>query len=147
MRGKFAKKLLSLFLSLLMLVTLIPATAFAEETDSGSVKVYFSASYDDQYQVGEQTNKVMAFQEIEVPYFDLGDYGLSDFYFKSETYDSATQGGGTAETAYGYVTMLHLFIYATEVYYCGVDPSEAGKGYLYDQGITAIQKAWVVYIS
>ena len=45
-----------------------------------------------------------------------------------------TQKAGTAETAYGNITMLHLFIYATEVIYNGLSTSKAGKGWLADQG-------------
>ena len=29
--------------------------------------------------------------------------------------------------------MLHLFLYATEVYYLGIDPADAGKGYMADR--------------
>lgn len=106
------------------------------------VTVYFSMSHDGVYRDDGDSGAVMALKEIKVPYFDLGLYGLEDFYFNSETYgdDGDGQPGsdllpGTAEYAYGKITMLHLFIYATEVYYCGIDESEAGKGYLYDENI------------
>lgn len=129
------KRLLSLFMALAMILTLVPVSVFAEGQDDNSVTVYFSASHDDQYMVGEATDEVMALKKIEVPYFDLADYGLEEFYFASEDYNSGSQGGGTQESAEGKVTMLHLFIYATEVFYCGVDPDEAGQGYLADQDI------------
>ena len=110
------------------------------------VTVYFSMSHDDEYQVGKNTGTVMAMQKISVPYFDLAEYGMEDFYFSSEEYgDDGTYEGvgapssdlepGTAQFAYGKITMMHLFIYATEVYYCGIDESAAGQGYLYDQNL------------
>ena len=145
---KMYKRMISLFMALIMIVGLIPVSyvvpVSAETTtetdaetteDDTSVTVYFSASHDDKYMVGESTQEVMALKEIEVPYFDIGNYGLSSFYFKSEEYSSGTQGGGTAETAEGHVTLLHLFIYATEIYWCGLSPDEAGKGYLKNEEI------------
>ena len=109
------------------------------------VTVYFSFSHDDQFESCEQSGQVMALKEVTVPYFDLALYGLEDFYFASEDYGPASgdpTGGpgsaldpGTKEFAYGKVTMFHLFIYATEVYYLGIDPAEAGKGYLKDNGL------------
>lgn len=128
------RKLLSLALTLAMLLTLLPMSASAADTD-GSVTVFLSLSHDDQYMVGRDTGEVMALKKITVPYFDLALYGLEKYYFCSESYGSG--GGvepGTAESAAGKVTMLHLFIYATEVYYQGIDPKDAGKGYLKTSG-------------
>jgi len=109
------------------------------------VTVYFSFSHDDTFESCEQSGQVMALKEVTVPYFDLALYGLDDFYFASEDYGPASgdpTGGpgsaldpGTKEFAYGKVTMFHLFIYATEVYYLGIDPADAGKGYLKDNGL------------
>ena len=106
------------------------------------VTVYFSFSHDEKFEFCEDSGAVMALKEIEVPYFDLANYGLENFYFSSENYGDDGDGlpgsdldPGTAEFAYGKVTMLHLYIYATEVYYCGIDPADAGQGYLADQGI------------
>lgn len=105
------------------------------------VTVYFSISHDDQYLEGKESKEVMALRKISVPYFDLGLYGLEKFYFSSETYGS--DGGahssalepGTAQYAYGKITLLHLYIYSLEVYYCGLDESMAGQGYLKDQNL------------
>ncbi len=109
------------------------------------VTVYFSFSHDDKFESCSQSGQVVALKEVTVPYFDLALYGLEDFYFASEDYGPASgdpTGGpgsaldpGTKEFAYGKVTMFHLFIYATEVYYLGIDPAEAGKGYLKDNGL------------
>ena len=109
------------------------------------VTVYFSFSHDDTFESCEQSGQVMALKEVTVPYFDLELYGLENFYFASENYGPASgdpTGGpgsaldpGTKEFAYGKITMLHLFLYATEVYYLGIDPADAGKGYLADNGM------------
>ena len=109
------------------------------------VTVYFSFSHDDTFESCEQSGETMALKKVTVPYFDLELYGLENFYFASENYGPASgdpTGGpgsaldpGTKEFAYGKITMLHLFIYATEVYYLGIDPADAGKGYLADNGI------------
>ena len=105
-----------------------------------TVTVYFSASHDDQYMKGD--GGVAALHEIAVPYFDLGLYGLERYYFSSEEYGDDGDGlpgsaltAGTAESAYGKTTMLHLFIYATETLYLGVDPEDAGQGELYKRGL------------
>lgn len=109
--------------------------------------VYFSLTDDEVYVVGDNgvdggdggSGEVMAMKEITVPYFDLALYGLEDFYFVSETYDTDDQEegllSGNSTYAFGKITVLHLYIYALEVHYCGLDEAEAGKGYLYDAGL------------
>ena len=127
------KKIISLILALVLLLSCIPAAAAAE---TPSVTVYLTVSKKNDFQV--MNGKTMALYEITVPYFDLALYGLEDFYYHPDCYaggSKETQFGGTAETAYGKVTMLHLFIYATEVIYNGLSPSKAGKGWLADQGL------------
>lgn len=109
------------------------------------VTVYFSFSHDDTFESCDESGETMALKKVTVPYFDLELYGLENFYFASENYGPASgdpTGGpgsaldpGTKEFAYGKITMLHLFLYATEVYYLGIDPADAGKGYLADNGI------------
>lgn len=154
------KGLLSWLLMALMILGMVPTSAFAAESEEAnqsttiqtvaetqeetvpSATVYFSISHDDEFVVGKGSNTVMALQKVKVPYFDLALYGLADFYFSSESYGDDGDGkpgsdldSGTAGAAYGKITMLHLFIYATEVYYCGISPSEAGKGYLYKENL------------
>lgn len=143
-----SKRVLSLLLALVLSMCLLPASAYATEKSSGdgtpSVDIYFSISDDANY-VEAEYGDVMAFKKMTVPYFDLGEYGLEQFYFVSESYgkgEDATEETpssnlqpGTAEFANGKVTMLHAFIYATEIYYCGIDKEHAGKGYLKDEGL------------
>lgn len=145
MQRKTPRKLLALLLAVTLLLSQLPFLAQAAETDEvAKVTVYFSRSHDDAFEVGEGSDVVMALQKITVPYFDLALYGLQDYYFSSETYsgDGEYDGTGnpesdlepgTAEFAYNKVTLLHMFIYATEIYYCGIDEADAGKGYLYKQ--------------
>lgn len=86
--------------------------------------IYFSVSHDDQFLESKDSGKVMALQKLEVPYFDLAEYGLEDYYLNE-----------SEEEAFGQVTLLHAFLYATEIYYYDLEPEEAGEGYLYDEGI------------
>ena len=126
------KKIISLILALTLLISCVPAAAASE---TPSVTVYLTVSKKNDFQV--MNGKTMALYEITVPYFDLALYGLEEYYYNPDCYaggSKETQTGGTVETAYGKVTMLHLFIYATEVIYNGLSPSKAGKGWLADQG-------------
>lgn len=126
------KKLLSFILALALLIACIPAVS-AESVSE--VTVYLTISKNNDFQA--INGKTMALYELTVPYFDLALYGLEEFYYNPDCYaggSKESQKAGTAETAYGNITMLHLFIYATEVIYNGLDPSKAGKGWLADQG-------------
>lgn len=85
--------------------------------------VYLSISHDAQFMMGRQSSKAMALQKLDVPYFDLSNYGLEAYEIPESDPD------------YGKVTALHLYIYATEVFYCGVSEDDAGKGYLKQKNI------------
>ena len=139
----------ALLLTLALLFTLLPMSVFASE-ETASVDIYLSVSHDADF-LEMPTGEIMAFQKMTVPYFDLSLYGLQQYYFVSESYGkgddtvendngqiekpSSNLTPGNAEFAAGKVTMLHALIYATEVYYCGVDAEDAGKGYLKDQNL------------
>lgn len=126
------KKIISLILALTLLISCVPAAAASE---TPSVTVYLTVSKHNDFQV--LNGKTMALYEITVPYFDLASYGLQKFYYNPDCYAGGTletQKAGTAETANGNITMLHLFIYATEVIYHGLAPSQAGKGWLAKNG-------------
>lgn len=110
--------------------------------ETATVTVNFSFSQDDRFADDEFENgaidRPVALKQLTVPYFDLANYGLEKFYFKSEKYSSSDKGTtgmvGTAETARNHVTLLHLIIYATEVLYFGLGDDEAGQGFLKDEG-------------
>jgi len=106
-----------------------------EEAENTEVTVYLTVSKETDFVTKNDT--VMALREITVPYFDLAYYGLDNLYYNPDCYREVLEGveepqyyGGTPETANGKVTMLHLLIYATEIYCYDVDPAYAGFGYL-----------------
>lgn len=89
--------------------------------------------------------------ELTVPYFDLANYGLEHYYYNPRCYSTHKEGDtehennqlvGTKETADGIVTVMHVFIYATEVLYMGYDEADAGKGYSYEDGSFAETISW-----
>ena len=98
-----------------------------------------------------ETDKVMVPTEITVPYFDLALYGLEDYYYNPLCYSTHKEGdseydnsqvAGTKETAEGIVTVMHAFIYATEVYYLGYDAKDAGTGASYEAGAFQDAVSW-----
>lgn len=137
-RRRGSKKLLALLLSLFMILSLIPTSAFAEvhrapASDDG-VDVQFSFSHDENFVVAKNHSGVsstpMAKERVRLKYFDLANYGLEKFYFHTGSYGKDDEVKGTAETAEGHITLLHLYIYMAEVYYMGIDPDDVGQGAL-----------------
>ena len=130
------KRLFSLLLVLCMVLGMTAVTASAAEEMDDAVTVYFTVEGKTGgfATAGGQT---MAMQKLTVPYFDLALYEMEDLYYSPDCYAGAgqvSQKAGTAETAKGNVTILHLFIYATEIFRCGLEPEDAGKGYLNEAG-------------
>ena len=133
-----SKKLLALLLSLFMILSLIPASAFAEvhraPASADGVDVQFSFSHDENFVVAKNhsgvSSKPMAKERVKLKYFDLANYGLEKFYFHTGSYGKDDEVKGTAETAKGHITLLHLYIYMAEVYYMGIDPDDVGQGAL-----------------
>ena len=143
------KRVFTILLTLVLAFGLFPISAFAAEaTGEDTVEVYLSISHDADF-LKMPPGEIMAFKKMTVPYFDLALYGLQQYYFVSESYEkgddtvendngqiekpSSNLTTGNAEFAAGKVTMLHALIYATEIYFCGVDKADAGKGYLKDR--------------
>ena len=137
-RRRGSKKLLALLLSLFMILSLIPASAFAEvhraPASADGVDVQFSFSHDENFVVAKNHSGVsstpMAKERVKLKYFDLANYGLEKFYFHTGSYGKDDEVKGTAETAKGHITLLHLYIYMAEVYYMGIDPDDVGQGAL-----------------
>lgn len=83
-----------------------------EEITAAPVKVSFTVTEGGHFVTIEETEVLVAGQELTVPWFALERYGLS-----SESRE---------------VSLTHLLIYATEVLCCGLEEWEAGQGYLMD---------------
>ena len=91
------KKLLSLFLALVMVLSLVPATVFAAEGEY----VYISVS-DDANFITDSNGDAMAYRAValdDLAAIDLNQYGLADFI-----YDADSDGKQD-------ITALHLYIY------------------------------------
>ena len=86
------------------------------DTD-GKATVYLSITEDAKF-VKTDKGVVTALVELDVPWFDLSLYGLGDYNIEE------------GKDGYKKPTMLHLFLYATEVLQYGKTADEAGKGYL-----------------
>ena len=102
---RITKKLLSMILAVVMVLGLLPATAFATE----SPYVYISVSFDGQY-IDDKNGSPMVYVPVsldEVKSIDLNEYGLSEYLYDPD-------GDGAYET-----TALQLIIYAHENIYGG----------------------------
>ena len=85
------KRIVSFLLALVMAVSLLPVSAFAEDgaytvaedttaqqgEDNSKVTVYFSLSDNGKYKTGT-SGKTLAYVPVTVEYFDLDDYGLGN---------------------------------------------------------------------
>ena len=95
-----------------------------DETDKSSVTVYVTIS-NDGCPIMATDGSAMSHMKVTVPYFDLGLYGLEDYY------RYGTDGGRgiyTTGTIIQRPTGLHLYIYLLERYYMGLDESECCLG-------------------
>lgn len=117
-----ARKTLSLFLALVMVLGLLPAAAFASEDN-----VYISVSFDGTY-IDDVNGKPIVYVPVsfeQVSSVDLEEYGLGDYLYDED-------GDGAYD-----VTALQLVIYAHEKLYGG-DWSDVtftgGPGSSYFQG-------------
>lgn len=138
--NKKRSKFVALFLAMIMVLTMVPGMAFAgennaedvpssygyDESAASSVKVYVTLSSDGMPLQGQDTNKTaMAKLEVDVPYFDLANYGLEEYY-RYET--EGGTGSYINDTVVQRPTALHLYIYMTELYYMGLDKEKCGQG-------------------
>ena len=102
---QMTKKLLSMILAVVMVLGLLPATAFA----TGEDVVYISVSYDDKFTEDKNGNPI-AFVPVSFDTLagvDLNAYGLSEYLYDEDE-------DGTPE-----ITALQLIIYAHEELYGG----------------------------
>ena len=102
---RITKKFLSMILAVVMMLGMLPATAFATE----SQYVYISVSFNGQY-IDDKNGDPIVYIPVsfdEIASIDLEEYGLSDYLYDSD-------GDGNYET-----TALQLIIYAHENIYGG----------------------------
>ena len=95
-----------------------------DETPKSTVTVYVTLSSDG-YPIVAADGTVMANLEVTVPYFDLGLYGMENFY------RYGTDGGRgpyTSQTVIQRPTGLHLYIYLLERYYMGLEEDQCCLG-------------------
>ena len=98
-------KILSMILAFVLVLGLLPATAFATGADS----VYISVSYDGQY-INDKNGNAIAYIPVSfenLASIDLDEYGLSEYKYDEN-------GDGTYD-----ITALHMVIYAHENLYGG----------------------------
>ncbi len=104
---KITKKILSMLLALVMVLGLLPATAFA--TSAEEDVVYLSISFDSGY-IDDKNGNTIAYVPVpmsKIEAVDLAEYGLDNMLFDAD-------GDGDYET-----TALQLLIYAHEELYGG----------------------------
>lgn len=98
-----------------------------------------------------ETDTVMVPTKLTVPYFDLALYGLEKYYYNPMCYSTHKEGDteysnsqlvGTKETAEGIVTLMHVFIYATEKFYLGRPAASCGNGSSYTDGTFQRAISW-----
>ena len=101
---RITRKAVSLILALVMVLGLLPAAAFASESN-----VYISVSYDGQY-IDDKNGEPIAYIPVSfenLASIDLDEYGLSEYKYDED-------GDGTCD-----ITALHMVIYAHENLYGG----------------------------
>lgn len=127
----------ALLLTMLVLITIVPSIVFAaqnaediplsyayDETSAENVTVTVTISNDGIPVLGSDDNQTpMAHLEVEIPYFDLAEYGLEEYY------RYGTDGGSGAYSNDNLIerpTVLHMLIYLTERYYLGLPEEQCG---------------------
>ncbi len=96
-----------------------------DETDADSVTVYVTVSSDGVPIMSTDGNTVMSHLKVEVPYFDLENQDLTEYYrYKTES----GSGEYTSDEIVKRPTALHLYLYILGVYYLGYTPEEVTTG-------------------
>ena len=103
-----------------------PAQYGYDETPAESVTVTVTIASDGIPLRGNDADStVLAHQKVTVPYFDLGLYGLEEFY-RYHTKDG--RGNYIDDEVVERPTAMHLMIYMTERYYMGIPEEECCQG-------------------
>ena len=95
-----------------------------DETPADSVTVYVTVSNDGIPLLGND-NTVLSHLKVEVPYFDLNNQGLSQFYrYHTENGSGSYVDNVVVERP----TALHLYLYLIGKYYLGLTDKEITQG-------------------
>lgn len=128
------RRIIPLLLVLVLVLAMLPVNAMAATTlqgdtdESGTVDVTLTISEGTANFYTTQEDAQLFKETLNVPYFDLALYGLDQYYYNPDCYATGYQTAGTKEVAEGVVTVMHVFIYATERFMMGYDPEDCGKG-------------------
>ena len=95
-----------------------------DETPQDSVRVWVTISSDGVPIIGRD-GTVLSHLEVNVPYFDLENQGLSDFYRYGTENGS---GSYIDDQVVKRPTALHLYLYMIGVYYLGLKPEQVTSG-------------------
>ena len=95
-----------------------------DETPQDSARVWVTISSDGVPILGNEGTKI-SHLEVNVPYFDLGLYDLSDYY-RYQTENGS--GSYVNDTIVKRPTALHLYLYMIGVYYLGCTPEQVTTG-------------------
>ena len=121
-----------ILITLLVLALLLPAcagAALAAGGDYGKAKtVYFTLSCDGVPVKGNDDNQTtLSHLKVTVPYFDLAEYDLQDFYrYPAASFEEG--GAYIGDEVVQSPTVLHLYLYMLERYYLGLDDSQCCRG-------------------
>ena len=95
-----------------------------DETPQDSVRVWVTISSDG-VPIRGNDGTVLSHLEVNVPYFDLENQGLSDYY----RYHTENGSGSYVDTEIvRRPTALHLYLYMIGVYYLGLKPEQVTTG-------------------
>ena len=95
-----------------------------DETPQDSVRVWVTISSDGVPIRGNE-GTVISHLEVNVPYFDLGLYDLSDYY---RYHTEGGSGSYVDDQVVKRPTALHLYLYMIGVYYLGYTPEQVTTG-------------------
>lgn len=99
-------------------------------TATVTIDVHITDGTDAFFEAKNFNKTLMINQQVTIPYFDLELYGLEKYYYNEDCYTvPGNQTAGTREQANGVVTVMHAFIYMTDLFYLGLDEDYAGTGY------------------
>ena len=96
-----------------------------DETPAEKVTVFATVSSDGVPLMGnDRDSTILSHLEVTIPYFDLAEYGIADYY----RYAADKGGSYIGDTVIKRPTAMHLFIYLVQRYYMGLPEKYCGPG-------------------